>query len=396
MPFFKQTAAVVAIVVRSIPQRYASSVVTVVGIAGVVAVLISVLALSTGLANSLAMSGSSARAIILQKQVSSEVTSALSRSTVATILEAPGIRRGADRVPVASAEVLATVNLPRQDDGTLTAITLRGVSPTLFTLRPEVRLIQGRGIGRGVRELLVGKSAQKRVRGLNVGSRVHIVDTDWIIVGTFDSGGSARDSELLADSETMLSAYRSNSFNSVTVSLADGHAMTRLSAALASDPTVSVDVISESEYYARQSKTFSTILTGIARIVGSIMAIGAVFAALNTMYSAVATRKREIATLKTIGFRPVSIVISVMTEALTLAVAGAFLGAALAYAVFDGHVVSTISGSGSVGQVVFDLKVGTGLILLGVAWACGLGLVGGLLPAIRAARQPIATALRAI
>jgi putative ABC transport system permease protein len=397
MNLFTQLFAVCSISLRGLPHRAASSAVIVIGTAGVVAVLLSVLALSTGLAGTLTATGSPERAIVLHAQASNEFGSTLAHDAIATILDAPGIARDAARKPIASAEVLAAVNLARVDNGRLSALTLRGVSPgALQALRPELHIVQGRLFQSGLRELVVGRSAQERYAHLGVGSHVRFGENDWTVVGSFDSGGGAHDSEVLADADTVLAAYQRGTYNSVIVRLARPDALQTLRTALQHDPTLAVQAFSESDYYAQQSRTFARFLGLIARVISVIMAVGAVFAALNTMYSAVSTRAVEIATLRAIGFGATGVVASVMLEALVLSVLGALVGAALAWSVFDGNTVSTIGGGNSLSQVVFHLHIGPALITLGIVWACVVGLIGGLAPAIRAARIPVAVALRAI
>jgi len=396
MRTMEQILAVSSINLRSLPQRIAPSLVVVIGIAGVVAVLLSVLSLSLGLSGALTTTGRPDRAIILHAQSTDEVGSNLAADTIPTILDAPGIARARDGRPLASAEMLATVNVPRADNGLLGSLTLRGVSPEAFELRPELHLTQGRMFRSGVRELIAGTQAQARFHGLGVGNHVLFDNNDWLVVGTFDSGGGAHDSELLADANTVLSAYQRTAYNSVTVKLADPGALEALRSKLTKDPTLSVVVNRETAYYEQQSHSFAAVLSLIAHVVGVIMAIGAIFAALNTMYSAVSARTVEIATLRAIGFGPLAVVVSVIVEALVLALIGAVAGAALAWAFFDGNTVSTIAGGGGIAQVVFHLHIGRALIATGIVWACIVGLIGGLLPAIRAARLPVATALRAV
>ncbi|HTT03225.1 MAG TPA: ABC transporter permease [Steroidobacteraceae bacterium] len=396
MSILTQIVAVTDMNLRSLPQRLSTSLVIVIGIAGVVAVLISVLSLSTGLAHALTETGRADRAIVLHNQSTNEVGSNLSRDAVVTILDAPGTEHGADGKAVASAEMLASVNIPRRDNGQLGTLTLRGVGPQLAALRPEIHLTQGRMFRSGLRELIAGRAATERFSGLDLGNRVLFGDNAWVVVGVFDSGGGAHDSELLADADTVLSAYQRSTYNSVTVRLQQPDGFQTLRTALAKDPTLTVKPQRETEYYEAQSQSFASFLTLVARIIGAIMAVGAVFAALNTMYSAVRTRTVEIATLRAIGFGPAAVVVSVIVEALLLALVGAAVGALLAWLFFDGNTVSTIGGGTGLAQVVFHLRIGLSLITLGIIWACAVGLLGGLLPAIRAARLPVATALRAM
>jgi putative ABC transport system permease protein len=392
-----QLLAVCSISLRSLPGRAASSAVIVIGTAGVVAVLLSVLALSTGLAGALTATGSPDRAIVLHQQAANEIGSSLPRESIATILDAPGIAKDLAHRPIASAEAIASVNLPRLDNGKLSSLTLRGVSSDeLQQLRPEVHLVQGRMFKSGLREVIVGKAASERFANLGMGSQPKFGGNQWTVVGIFESGGGAHDSEVIGDIDTALAAYQRTTYNSVIVKLAGPGALEKLRAALLHDPTLSVEVNLESAYYERQSETFARFLTIIARSISTIMAIGAVFAALNTMYSAVSTRAVEIATLRAIGYGALGVVVSVIVEALALSLLGAVAGAALAWAVFDGNTVSSLAGGGGLAQIVFHLHIGAALITLGIIWACVVGLLGGLLPAIRAARIPVAVALRAI
>jgi len=381
---------------RSLPARAPSSFVIVVGIAGVVAVLISVLSISTGLTHTLSNTGRAERAIILYAGAQSEVESNLTRDAVLTLMDLPGIKRDLDGKPLASADAMASMWLPKRATGALGSVTFRGVSGNPFAVRPEIRILQGRTFQPGVRELIVGKTAQGNFQGLALGNRVISTDTEWLVVGVFESNGDAHESELLADAETVLSAYHRTTFNSVTVWLESPAAFDTLKASVTTNPTLSMDVQREAAYYEQQSKRFGTFLAIVANLIGVVMAIGAIFGALNTMYSAVSARAVEIATLRAIGFGSAGVVMSVLVEALTLAIFGALCGAALAWFFFNGNTVSTISGGGGFSQVAFHLHIGLNLIAVGVAWACVVGLVGGLFPAIRAARLPVAAALRAL
>lgn len=381
---------------RRLPERVAPSLVIVLGIAGVVGVLIAVLSLSRGLANTLATTGRPDRVLILHADASSEVGSVLTRDAVVKVLDAPGIAKGADGKPIASTEMLASLRLPLQEGGSLSAVTLRGVSPHGFALRPEMQLMEGRRPQAGLNELIAGRAAQARFASLKLGSPVKVGNSQWTVVGTFQSGnGDVHEAELLADVETMLAAYQRTTFSSVTVQLTNAEAFSALKQALSSDPSLSVSVLRESEYYQRHSQTFARVLALIAHLVGTIMAIGAVFAALNSMYSVVSARTVEIATLRAIGFGASAVVASVILESMLLALMGAALGAAVAWLFFDGNTVGTVAGGG-IGSVSFHLRIGFGLVIVGVVWACVVGLIGGLLPAIRAARQPVASALRAV
>lgn len=393
MSMFRQIFAVTLMNLRSIPQRLGTSLVIVVGIAGVVAVLISVLAMATGFRQTVAGSGRQDRAIVLRGGSNSELASSLARDATQTILDAPGVRKGDNGRPVGSAEVVVIVELPKKGSDTGANVTLRGVGSEAFALRPEIKLTGGRMFQSGLHELIVGHAAQLQFQGLDLGNHLNIRGGDWTVVGAFDSGGDSHESELMADADTVLSAYQRNLFQTVWVLLDSPEAFTGFKDALTANPTLSVDVKREPDYYAAQSKQLSTILTFVANFVGAIMAIGAVFGALNTMYSAVSARMVEIATLRAIGFGALPVVISVFAEAVLLAFAGGVVGALLAWLFFDGNNVSTLGGNFT--QIVFPLRVSSGLLVLGVVWAIAIGVIGGLFPAIRAARLPIATALRA-
>ena len=391
----RQIVTVAAMNLRSVPQRLAPAFVIVIGIAGVVGVLIAVLSLSRGLAHTLAMTGRPDRAIVVHTDAIAEVASVLTREAVLKVMDAPGVARDPDGKAIASAEMLATVRLPRKNTRALGALTVRGVSQSAFALRPEMRLVEGRLPVSGLNELLAGRAAQARFGNLEVGARIRVNNTEWAVVGAFTSDGDAHEAELLADAEAMLSAYRRTTFNSVTVQLTDASAFTAFNRAVTSDPTLTVTASPESTYYQRHSQAFSRVLAMIANVVGTIMAIGAVFAALNSMYAVVSARTLEIATLRAIGFGASAVVVSVIVEALVLALIGALAGAALAWLFFNGHTVSTVGGAG-IPNVIFHLRIGGGLVIVGIVWACLVGLIGGLLPAIRAARVPVATALRAV
>jgi putative ABC transport system permease protein len=285
------------------------------------------------------------------------------------------------------------VDLPRKSNDAASNVTIRGVGAQAFDVRPEVNLIEGRMFEPGLRELIVGKGAQAQFKGLDLGHKIELRGSDWTVVGVFTSNGDSHESELMADAETVLSAYQRNLYQSVFAQLESEAAFDAFKKALTSNPQLSVDVKREREYYAQQSEQLSKVMSFVAYVVGGIMAVGALFGALNTMYSAVSTRSQEIATLRAIGFGSAPVVISVMLEALLLALIGALIGAALAWIFFNGNAVSTLGGNFT--QVVFRLTVTPQLIVLGIVWACVIGLIGGLFPAIRAARLPVAAALRA-
>jgi len=278
--------------------------------------------------------------------------------------------------------------------GTDANVTLRGIGPQGLALRPEIHLVEGRWFKPGLHELVVGRGAQQQFAGLDLGAHVALRDTDWTIVGVFASDGDAHESEILGDAETVLASYRRTLFQSVTVQLESPAALSALKDTLTTNPQLSVEVHRETDYLAKLSANLTKVMKLIAYVVGSIMATGAVFGALNTMYSAVSARTLEITTLRAVGFGGLSIVVSVLVEALSLSLLGGILGAVLAWLFFNGHGVNALGGNFT--QLVFRLTVTPGLMIQGIGWAMAIGSIGGLFPALRAARLPIAAALRTL
>jgi putative ABC transport system permease protein len=284
--------------------------------------------------------------------------------------------------------------LRRKEDDAEINVILRGVGPKLRELRPELKIIEGRMFQPAVTEVIVGKSAHAQYKGVNVGDTVTSRGATWTVVGVFETGGDAHESSMMTDAETLISIDQRGAFQSVTALLESPASFSAFKDSLSANPGLSVDVVREREYYQQQSKTMSTVIKVIAYVVGGIMAVGAVFAALNTMYSAVSARLQEIATLRALGFGSTAMVMSILAEALVLALIGGVIGALIAWSFFNGNSVST--SGGGLGQMVFELSVSPQLMLLGILWACLIGVLGGLFPAMRAARLPVATALRAV
>jgi putative ABC transport system permease protein len=396
MNLFKQIGAVTLMNFRSLPHRVGTSVVIVIGIAGVVAVLVSVLAMSTGMIRTMEQSGRDDRAIVMRNGSAAETASALGRDAARLVEDAPGVKRDASGKPIASAESLRLVNLFRKEDGAEVNVALRGAGPQLQALRPELKIVAGRMFRPAVTEVIVGKAANAEFKGLNIGDRFKTRGATWTVVGVFTTGGDSHESTLVTDAETLIAAEQRGGFQSVTVQLESAAAFQKFKDALTSNPALAVDVSRERDYYRHQSETISKVIYVIAYVVGGIMAVGAIFSALNTMYSAVSARLREIATLRAIGFGATAMVMSVLAEALLLALIGGAIGAAMAWLFFNGHQVSTSAGGQGVGHLIFELSVSPVLITTGIIWACTIGLIGGLFPAVRAARLPVATALRAI
>jgi putative ABC transport system permease protein len=389
----KQLWAVSLMSLQTLPQRLGASSVIVIGIAGVVAVLVSVLAMGAGFRHTLADSGRADRAIILRGGSDAELNSNLTRGDVDLIGNAPGIAKDADGKALLSEELVTVVNVPKIDTGLDANITLRGVGLRLTAVRPELLITEGRMFRPAVRELIAGVGASRQFRGLTPGSVLHFRNADWTVTGLFTSNGDIHESELLADVDTVGSANQRNGFSSAIALLTSAAAFTEFKDRLTTDPQLKVDVQREPDYYAAQSKDLTKAINVVGNTVAIIMAIGAMFGALNSMYSAVAARGMEIATLRAIGFGALPVLLSVMLEALFLSLLGGLIGAAVAWLLFNGHSVSTLGGAFA--QVVFKLTVTPALIVTGILWACIIGILGGLFPALRAARLPVAEALRA-
>ncbi|HEY3517330.1 MAG TPA: ABC transporter permease [Gammaproteobacteria bacterium] len=393
MSVFKQISSVTSMNLLSMPQRIGSSSVIVVGIAGVVAVILSVFGLTRSLSNAVLATGSPDRAIVLRAGATGEFSSTLLVDAIATIKDAPGIARGDDGKPAATADFVAAVNLFRKEDGARAGLAVRGVDAAIMAVRPEIKLVDGRLFTPGLRELIVGRSALEEFKDVGIGDEVVLRDGRWTVVGVFESGRDANESSLMTDSATLLSAYQRTAVNSVTVRLTSEAAFDEFKTVLTTNPTLSVSVERETDFYRRASQEANQIFGIVGIAVGVFMGLGAIFAALNTMYSAVSVRTREIATLRAIGFGAGSVVVSVLVEALVLALIGAVVGASIAWLLFNGNTVTL---GDSTGSMVFEMQVTPGLLLLGVLLACSVGFIGGLLPAVRAARLPVATALRAV
>jgi putative ABC transport system permease protein len=387
----RQAASVTWVGVSTLGQRLGASSVIVVGIAGVVGVLVALLAMGDGLQKTLKSTGDTETAIVMRGGATAELSSGVSRDDATLISQAAGILRDADGKPITSAELVVVANLPKKSTGTDANVEIRGVGPQAWALRPNVRIIEGRKFTPGLREMIVGKGARQQFAGLDPGSTINLNNQQWTIVGEFESG-DAHESELQGDVDTVSAAYRRQGFQSVTVRLTSPEALDAFTAALSSDPRLKVEAKTTLEYYTAQSERLSRVIRIVGITIATIMAIGAIFGALNSMYAAVATRAREIATLRAIGFRSPPVVVSVMLETMLLALIGGLLGAFVAWLLFNNYTVSTLGSNFS--QVVFQFSVSPSLLWTGVKWALAIGFVGGLLPAVRAARLPVTTALR--
>jgi putative ABC transport system permease protein len=380
--------------VRSVKARWTSTIVAVVGIAGTVGVFIAMLSLGRGFRATLVSSGSADNALITRAGATSEMTSGVSLDAVKIIQDAPGIARGADG-PLLTAEAVLMAPIPLLSTGTDANVQLRGVSPNVLAIRRNVKIIEGRMFQPGLSEVIVGKNAKATYTGLTLGNTIWLGSARWQVVGTFDAGGSAFDSEVWSDPHLLNAAYppRPETLSqSVTAHLASPAALQQLKDALTTDPRLNVDVTREIDYYSKQSTRMTQLITVLGGFVAAIMAIGAVFGALNTMYSAVAERGREIATMRALGFGAAAVVISFLVEALLISFVGGGLGC-LAVLPLNGLTTSTINFQ-TFSNLAFAFKITPELLVKGVVFALAMGLIGGLLPAVRAASQPVATALR--
>lgn len=391
--WLSQVLAVIGLNLRTLGQRRGASLATVFGVAGVVAVLVAVLSIAEGFRKTMTGAGSPDTAIVLRSGSDTEMTSGLARDHTRIIAEAPGVLR-AGRVPAASAELYVIIDLPKRSTGTFANVPLRGIQPGAYEVRGEVQVVEGRRFREGTNEVIVGRAATHEFKGLDLGATVRSGQATWKVVGIFEAGGSIAESEIWCDAGVLQPVYRrGNSFQSVYAKLESPQEFSRFKDALTADPRLDVKVVRETDYYAEQSEILYAIITGLGTVIAGLMAVGAVFGALNTMYSAVAARSREIATLRALGFRSGPVVLSVVAESLVLATAGGAIGAGLAYLAFDGYRAATLNWS-SFSQVAFAFAVTPMLLVQGVVWSLLMGLIGGLPPAIRAARMPVAAALR--
>jgi putative ABC transport system permease protein len=387
MSLFKQIWAVTAMNIRALPQRAGTSLVTVIGVVTVIAVMVSLLAIGVGLLQSINKNVRPDDAIVLTSGTAASYMGSVSRTAAAIIADAPGVKKDSAGRPMAAPQALVIVEVTKKN-GDSANIGFAGVSPEARVMDPALHLIAGRRFLPAVRELIAGRSASAQYKNLAVGDHIILRGTEWSVVGVFEDNGGQSENALIGDSETVMSAFQRNSFQTVNVRLLSPAAFTRFKDALTSNPQLSVDVKRTADYTKEQLKPVTSILNFVGYFIGVVMAVGAVFGAVNTMYSAVDARAREIATLRAIGFGGTAVVISVMVESLLLAIPGALIGVAIAWVLFNGRAISSLG-------LTFPLAVTPGLLELAVVWALVIGLIGGLAPSIRAANLPVATALRA-
>jgi putative ABC transport system permease protein len=391
---FNQIAAITAANLRSIPDRLGLSLVIVVGIAGVAAVLVSLLAMRQGLDQTLGGTGKRDRMIMMRASSDGELSSILTTDIGDIVKRFEGIAKDASGQPIASNEVVVITELPTESsEDTGVNVTMRGVEAMAFTLRPEVRLMEGTRFTPGLREVIVGKKAQQSFKGTGLGSVLRFRGADWKVVGVFESNDS-HESELWADLGTLQTSFsRGNATSSLVAQLDSASSLELIKQAAASDPRLKVDVLSERKYYSDQSDRSSRPIVALTGIVAFFMVLAALFAALNTMFAAISVRAKEIATLRAIGFGGLPVMCSVIVESMLLALLGGIVGAALAYLLFNGATISTLSSNFT--QVAFSFQVSPRLVVIGLTIALVIGFLGGLLPAFMAVRRNIPQALRA-
>ena len=391
--WLSQVAALTLFNVKTIAERRGSVLAALVGMAGVVAVLVGVLSIGQGFSKAMEATGSPQRAIILRSGADGEMMSVLGRDDARLIAEAPGVERG-EAGALVSPELFVVINLPQKSTGTDANVPLRGVTAPALAVHDEVKVVEGRAFGWGKNEVIVGRAAQRTFSNLEVGQTIRVGQNDWAIVGAFTAEGGGTESEIWTDAAVLQPAYRrGSSFQSVKVALASEGSYQQFKDALTADPRLDVKVQRETEFYAAQSRMLNGMIVGLGAIISILMGLAAIFGALNTMYTAVASRAKEIATLRALGFRRSPVVLSVIAESALVALVGGTAGGLLAWAAFDGYQAATMNWS-SFSSVAFAFAVTPPLLVSGIVYALLLGLVGGFFPAIRAARQPIANGLR--
>ncbi|HEX4871514.1 MAG TPA: ABC transporter permease [Nevskiaceae bacterium] len=388
-----QISAVTLMNLRAVPSRLGTSMVIVIGIAGVVGVLVALLSMGAGFEATLAGTGQPDRALVLRGGSNDELGSVITRDQAQVIADAPGVARTADGSPRTLAELYLLTDVSKPGSSSPNNVVVRGTRADVGGVRPEFRIVEGRMFAPGVREVVVGRNLAAQFPTLALGGTVEVRDGPWTIVGVFETG-DVHESELWVDIEALITASRRQAYNSVMVQLDSVAAFTAFKDALTADPRLTVSVQREPDYYASRSEQLHNLIRYLGYTVAVIMAIGAVFGALNVMYAAVATRSVEIATLRALGFGALPVVVSVLIEALILAAAGGLLGGVIAYLFFNGYTVNTLNFQ-TFSQVAFDFRVTPALLQQGLIWALVMGLIGGLFPALRAARLPVAEALRA-
>lgn len=393
LSWISQTLAVTALNLRTIPQRLGSSGVAIVGIAGVVVVLVSVLSIASGFTAAMRESGSPTRALVMRSGADSEMTSGIGGAEADLIQQAPGIRRDG-QTALASAELYVVIDLPKKGTNSPANVPMRGIQPHTLAVRDNASIVEGRMLEFGTNEIVVGRGASGQFAGLALGDELRSGQNTWKVVGLFEADGGVSETEIWCDARVLQGAYRrGNTYQLVVARLDSSDTFDTFRDALTTNPQLNVQVRRETEYYAQQSRALSGLIRTVGFGIAALMGIGAVFGAILTMYTAVSTRSREIATLRALGFNASSVVVSVMAESLALAAIGGAIGGLIAYVAFNGYQTSTMNFQ-TFSQVAFAFQVTPALLVMGLIYALLMGLIGGIFPAVRAARLPIPTALR--
>lgn len=389
MSLFSQIGAATVINLKGIPSRAGASLVTVIGVATTVAVMISLLAIGAGIVKTANRGLKPEQVMVMPAGAQSEFTGSMTREAAELIAAAPGIKHDADGRPYAAPGAMVIVEVEDKKTGQPINVPIRGATPMMFVMEPKFKVVEGRMYRPAVHELIVGQAVKKQYKNLDVGDTINLRGSEWTVVGAFDGQGGMEDNLIIGDADTVLAAFERNGYQSVTVELTSPQAFARFKDALSTDPRLDVDVKRMQTYIKDQMQQVTIILNFVGYFVGVVMGIGAVISALNTMYSAVDARVREIATLRALGFGGAAVVISVMVESLALAVPGALLGAGVAWLLFNGHAIHTFN-------LTFPLAVTFPLVMTGIVFSLVIGFIGGFAPSIRAARLPVAAALRAV
>jgi putative ABC transport system permease protein len=388
-----QIVSVTRFSLASLPQRLGSSASAMLGIAGVVAVMVGVLSIAQGIMTTMTGSADDSNVMVLRSGADTEMVSGLGGDDARLITEAPGLAVEGDQV-LASRELFVIINLPLASTGTDANVPLRGIDATATRVRQGFEIVEGRMFQAGIAEVIVGAGASLEFAGMKLGDRIEVGNEQWPVVGIFEAGGGISESEVWTDARVLQNAFRrGNSYQSVHATLSSPDRFNEFKDALTSDPRLNVSVLTEQEYYAGQSQVLYNLITGLGTLIAFIMGLGAVFGALNTMYTAVSSRTREIATLRALGFNSGPVIFSVLAESLLLALAGGVIGAGLAWLAFDGFRAATLNFA-SFSAITFAFDVNGPLLATGIFFALVIGFFGGLFPAIRAARTPVAHALR--
>jgi putative ABC transport system permease protein len=390
----RQIFAVTSVNIRSIRQRLGSSSVAVVGIAGVVLVFVAVLSIAEGVNATMKASGDPTTVLILRAGSDTEMTSGLGGDSTRIIQDAPGIARDSSGAPLTSPELFVVVDHPLKRSGSPGNVPLRGITEQAFKVHDHLKIVDGRNLEFGKNEIIAGRAASRQFVGLNVGTVLKWGESTWTLVGIFEDGGAVSESELWCDVKVLQPAYRrGNSYQSVYAKLAAPDTFQQLKDSLTANPQLTVSAMRAADYYGSQTQVLQTIIRTIGGIIAILMGVGAVFGAVITMYTAVASRTREIATLRALGFGSIPVVLSVLAEAALLSLVGGLIGGLIAWAAFDGYETATMNFQ-SFSQIAFAFAVTPKLLSMALVYSLLMGLVGGMLPAIRAARLPVVTALR--